>query len=277
MGTLEGQVALVTGCGRYNGMGRAIALALAGAGADVAVTDLVAGGTRNKAEVDVPGDRRDWKGLESLVEEIHAIGRGAVALIGDVGRVDDAERMVAEAVDQLGAIDILVNNAGAPQGPDRGLSWEVPLEAFENVIRINTIGVFLMSTAVVRHLLGRGVPGRIVNISSGAGKRGVPQRAAYCASKFGVTGLTESMALELAEHGITVNAIAPGAMATARQASRLGRAASGKAGAAAPPVPVGRLGEPAEVARAVAFLADPDAGYITGQTISIDGGLGIGI
>ena len=139
------------------------------------------------------------------------------------------------------------------------------------MVRINTIGVFLMSGAVVRHLLGRGAQGRIINISSGAGRRGMARRAAYCASKFAVHGLTESMALELAPHGITVNAIAPGAMDTARQSSREGRGAD----ALPPAVPAGRIGVPDDIARAVVFLADPAADYITGQVLAVDGGVGI--
>ena len=139
-------------------------------------------------------------------------------------------------------------------------------------MRINTTGVFLMSRAVVRHLLDRGAPGRIISISSGAGRRGYARRAAYSASKFAVHGLTESMALELAPHRITVNAVAPGTVATDRQVSRESRAGEG---AVPPPAPVGRLGTPDDIARAVVFLADAAASYITGQILSVDGGIGI--
>lgn len=276
MGALDGQVALVTGCGRYRGLGRGIALALASAGADVALTDIARDGTRNVMEAGEEERAVGWKGLDSVVEEVEELGRRAVALLGDVGRAEDAQRMVDDAADALGAVDILVNNAGAPHGADRTWTWEVPEDAFDAVLRINTKGVFLMSSAVVRHLLGRESSGRIINIASGAGKRGFPQRAAYCASKFAVIGLTQSMAQELASRGITVNAVCPGAMNTARQASRAARAASGDdadAEAAPPVAPVNRLGEPLDVARAVAFLADPDADYITGQSINVDGGL----
>jgi NAD(P)-dependent dehydrogenase (short-subunit alcohol dehydrogenase family) len=272
---LEHHTALVTGCGRRRGLGQAIALALAAAGADVAVSDVARQGRRNDEE---PVDRaeRDWNGLPTLVDEIEALGRRAHAIVGDVGLRADAERMIGEAIHVFGQVDVLVNNAGAPHGADRNWTWEIPEEAFDEVIRINTKGVFLMSAAVVRHLLERGAPGRVVNIASGAGRRGFPQRAAYCASKFGVLGLTQTMALELAPHGITVNAVCPGAMDTSRQSARSAR--SGAAGpgaetAAPPPSPIARLGTPDDVARAVCFLADPAAGYITGQALNVDGGL----
>src|SRR6188472_720926 len=117
MRPLEGLVALVTGCGRYDGLGRSIALSLAWEGAHVAVTDIVATGTTNRAEVGVTDTAAEWNGIESLVEEVRALGVRSVALTGDVGNPDDAQRLVDEAISQLGSVDILVNNAGAPHGP----------------------------------------------------------------------------------------------------------------------------------------------------------------
>lgn len=266
-GPLTGQAALVTGCGRMQGIGRATALALAGAGADVVISDLVASGVHNIAEADDSERAAGWQGLDSLKAEIEALGRRAAVVTGDVSQFDDAERMVAAAIAAMGRLDILVNNAGAPHGADRGWSWEVPEDAFDKVMRINAKGVFLMSTAMVRHLVARAAPGRIVNIASGAGKRGYPKRAAYCASKFAVIGLTQSMAEELGERGITVNAVCPGPIATARQASRQGQAVG------AIRTPVQRLGTPQDVARAVLFLVEPTADYLTGQALNVDGGL----
>ena len=124
---LRGQVALVTGCGRQLGIGRAIALALAREGADVAVSDVVAEGARNASEITGPAPASEWRGVESVVDEIRQLGRRAVASVGDVGRQGDAERMVAEAVAALGRVDILVNNAGAPHGADRDDMWRVPV------------------------------------------------------------------------------------------------------------------------------------------------------
>jgi NAD(P)-dependent dehydrogenase (short-subunit alcohol dehydrogenase family) len=278
VGALDGQVALVTGCGRRRGLGQAIALGLAAAGADVCVTDVAFAGRRNVDEPDDPAEA-SWDGLVTLVAELESLGRRAVALVGDVGMQDAAERMVAEAIAAMGQLDILVNNAGAPHGLDRNWSWLVPEDSFDEVFRVNTKGVFLMSGAVIRHLLERGAPGRIVNIASGAGRRGFPQRAAYCGSKFAVIGLTQAMALEVAGNGITVNAVCPGAIDTARQSARSARSSSAEPGSqtAAPPAsPVPRLGTADDITRTVCFLVDPAAGYVTGQALNVDGGLIMG-
>lgn len=276
MGALEGHTALVTGCGRRAGIGRAVARGLARAGADVAVTDVSAEGRPNAGEADPPD--RDWRGLASVVSEIEALGRRSLALVGDVGGEHDSERLVADACEHLGGLDILVNNAAAPHGPDRDWTWEVPAESFDEVLRVNTKGVFLMSSAFVRHAIDRGATsGRIVNIASVAGLRGFPRRAAYCASKFAAVGLTKVMAEELAERGITVNAACPGAVDTARHEARAARApATGDETAGAAPsertAGVPRLGAPDDVARAVLFLVDPAADGITGQCIVVGGG-----
>jgi NAD(P)-dependent dehydrogenase (short-subunit alcohol dehydrogenase family) len=273
MGTLDGKVAIVTGCARVKGLGRGIALGLAKAGADLVVTDIEPGGTRNPFEAGEAESLAGWKGLESLVEELQGLGRRAVAAIGDIGSKDDVERMVAEGTDYFGKIDILVNNAVAPHGDDRDWIWKVPEEAWDKVFRVNTKGTFLMSTAVTRHFLEHNVQGRIINITSISGRRGYPQRAAYSASKFAVTGLTQSMALELAPYGITVNAISAGPMDTSRSASRTARAEqSDERDFVAASSLVQRLGVPEDIARAVVFLAEPGAGFITGESIIISGG-----
>ena len=275
-GILDGRIALVTGCARMNGLGRAIARALAEAGADVAVTDIATGGAKNALEKSTVEADAGWQGLASVVREVQGFGRRSIALLGDVGDEADAGRMVREAIDQLGRIDILVNNAGAPHGADRNWSWEIPAEAFDTVMRINTRGTFLMSTAVTRHLLLRESGtrgGRIINMSSSSGQRGLQQRAAYCASKFAIIGLTETMALELASKGITVNAVCPGPIATARNESTRARSEAGQdKGLKLDMTPVGRIGRPMDVARAVLWLADPVADFITGQSIAVNGG-----
>lgn len=274
MGSLEGQVALVTGTARYRGLGREIARVLAAAGADLMVTDLDPGGTRNVHESGEAEAEVGWMGLRDLVREIEGFGVRCVSAVGDVGRKADADRMVAEAVAALGKVDILVNNAAAPHGRDRNWTWEVPEEAWDLVMRVNATGAFLMSGAVVRHMLGRNATtGRIINMSSGSGKRGYPQRAAYSASKFAIVGLTQAMAQELASRGITVNAVLPGAMATARQSYEKTDADAPGARSPGMAVPVGRLGEPADIARAVLFLAEPSADYITGECLNVNGGV----
>jgi NAD(P)-dependent dehydrogenase (short-subunit alcohol dehydrogenase family) len=243
---------------------------LATAGADVAVTDVSARGVRNAGEP----EPADADGLEALVDEIRQLGRRSIALTGDVADAADVEAVVTAAVAGLGRVDVLVNNAGAPHGGDRAPSWLVPEPAYDEVMRVNAKGVFLMSGAVIRHLLDRHSRGRIVNIASVAGKVGYPERAVYCASKFAVIGLTQAMAQELAPHGITVNAVCPGAVATDRNTATRHRAATTVDAAAgnAASSPVGRVGEPDDIARAVLYLVDPAASYVTGQSLVVDGG-----
>ena len=279
MGVLDGQIVLITGCARYRGMGRAMSRVLAVAGADLAITDIETSGTRNLGEQGEDEERIGWTGLGSLADEIKGIGRRAMTLLGDVSRRDDAERMVQQTLDQYGRIDVLINNAGAPQGADRNYLWEVPEEAFDLVMDVNAKGNYLMSAAVVRHMLARGGPGRIINIASVAGKVGYLKMAPYCASKFAVIGLTQSLAQELAPHGITVNAICPTAVDTARnQASRARRAASQDQETAATlqlttNTPIGRIAQPDDIANLVLFFASPASEFITGQSVNVSGGL----
>ena len=224
---LDGQVALVTGCGRAKGIGRGVALALARAGADVAVTDVAPTGAPSGGEG--PAGGTSSEGLDRLVAEIADSGRRAMGVLGDVSVKHDVDRLVQAVVEHFGRIDILVNNAAAPFGAERVWTWEVPEEEFDRVMGVNAKGVFLMSSAVIRHMLARGGPGRIINIVSGAGKKGMPRRAMYSASKHAVVGLTQSMAMELAPRGVTVNAVCPGATdTTRRQAAVEAKAASGE-------------------------------------------------
>jgi NAD(P)-dependent dehydrogenase (short-subunit alcohol dehydrogenase family) len=259
---------MVTGCARLSGIGRAVAHALAADGAAVVVTDVVEGGTLNAHEEAEAERSVGWLGLPSLVDELRADGIEAVGLLGDVSVWEDARRLVEEATHAFGHIDILVNNAAAPHGADRGYLWDVPADAFTHVLAVNTAGTFFMSAEVARRLVARGSGGRIVNISSAAGRRGYPQRAAYSASKFAVIGLTQAMALELADRGVTVNAVCPGVVDTSRQQRTVA--------VAGPPVvtssPVGRMGTPQDVARTVQFLASPAADFITGESIMVTGG-----
>src|SRR5712692_826191 len=196
MSEFDGKIVLVTGCGRVRGMGRAISVAFARAGADVIATDIATGGTRNENEEGLEEIRLGWKGLESLATEIEGLGRRGLTLVGDVSLAADTERFVSEALARFGRVDVLVNNAAAPHGADRRLLWEVPEKAWDLVIDVNLKGTFLMSRAVIPHMLSRG-SGRIINMASVSGKRGTARRGAYTASKFGVIGLTQVMAQEL--------------------------------------------------------------------------------
>jgi len=271
----EGKSVLVTGCGRVRGIGRALAVAFARAGADVAATDIAVGGTRNENEEGLEEIRQGWKGLESLAAEVQGLGRRALTLVGDVSRAADAERFVAEALARFGRIDVLVNNAAAPHGADRRLVWEVPEEAWDLVLDVNLKGTFLMSRAVIPHMLSRR-SGRIINMASVSGKRGTPRRGAYTASKFGVIGLTQVLAQELAAHGITVNAICPGSVDTSRRESTSRRERALAEGNPGAPVlglpPTGRVARPDDIARLALFFASEQSDHITGQAWSVDGG-----
>ena len=275
MGEFDGKIVLVTGCGRVRGMGRAIALAFARAGADVVATDIAAGGTRNENEEGLEEIRLGWKGLDSLAGEIQGFGRSVLTLVGDVSRAADAEQFVAEALARFGRVDVLVNNAAAPHGADRRLLWEVPEEAWDLVLDVNLKGTFLMSRAVIPPMLSRRA-GRIINMASVSGKRGTARRGAYTASKFGVIGLTQAMAQELAALGITVNAICPGSVDTSRRESTSRRErALAERDPSAPVLglpPTGRIARPDDIARLALFFASEQCDHITGQAWNVDGG-----
>ena len=255
---------------------RCFAVACARAGADLVVTDVATGGTRNENEEGLEEIRQGWKGLESLAQEIEALGRRVLTLVGDVSRAADAERFVAEALGRFGRIDVLVNNAAAPHGADRRLLWEVPEEAWDLVIDVNLKGTFLMSRAVIPHMLSRG-RGRIINMASISGKRGTPRRGAYTASKFGVIGLTQALAQEVAPHGITVNAICPGSVDTSRRESTARRERVLVERDPNAPVlsmpPTGRIARPDDLAHLALFFASAQSDHITGQAWNVDGGV----
>jgi 3-oxoacyl-[acyl-carrier protein] reductase len=275
VGELDGKIVLVTGCGRVRGMGRAIAVAFARAGADVVATDIAAGGTRNENEEGLEEIRLGWKGLDSLAGEIQGFGRSVLTLVGDVSRAPDAERFVSEALARFGRVDVLVNNAAAPHGADRRLLWEVPEEAWDLVLDVNLKGTFLMSRAVIPHMLSRRA-GRIINMASVSGKRGTARRGAYTASKFGVIGLTQAMAQELGALGITVNAICPGSVDTSRRESTSRRERALAERDPSTPVlglpPTGRIARPDDIARLALFFASDQCDHITGQAWNVDGG-----
>jgi 3-oxoacyl-[acyl-carrier protein] reductase len=275
MSEFDGKIVLITGCARVRGLGRAIAVAFARAGADLVVTDVATGGTRNENDEGLEERRLGWNGLESLAGEIEGLGRRVLTVVGDVSRAADAERFVAEALARFGRIDVLVNNAAAPHGADRRLVWEVPEEAWDLVLDVNLKGPFLMSRAAIPHMLSRR-SGRIINMASVSGKRGTSRRGAYTASKFGVIGLTQVLAQELASHGITVNAICPGSVDTSRResTSRRERAlAEREPGASMLTLPpTGRVARPDDIARLALFLASEQSDHITGQAWNVDGG-----
>ncbi|WP_286202836.1 SDR family NAD(P)-dependent oxidoreductase [Rhizobium lusitanum] len=241
--SLEGQNAVVTGSGR--GIGRAIALVLAARGAAVAVWDLNA------------------EGAEQTATEIRKAGGKAIAMPGDSA---DAETVVASATrtrKELGPVTILVNNAG--------ISSYVPFtqmteETWDRIIGVNLKGPFLVTKEFVSDMLEAGW-GRIINISSSSAQSGAPAMAHYAASKGGVIGFTKALAIEFADKGITVNNVPPGFIDTP-----LVREGPIDVEAAAKTMPMKRAGQPEDIAYAVAYLASREASYVTGQTISVNGG-----
>lgn len=242
--SLDGRVAMVTGCNK--GLGQAIAVALAEAGADI-----------------VGVNRRD---AEQTRERIEALGRRYLNLEAQLGQ-DREEDIVARAIDDLGHIDILINNAGTIR---RAPALEFSEADWDEVMNVNLKAAFFLSQHVARHLVERKAPGRIVNIASVLSFQGGIRVPSYTASKSGILGLTRLMANEWAAHGITVNAIAPGYMATdntqalrddeTRSIEILGR------------IPAGRWGTPDDLAGAAIFLCSDAAGYVNGHALAVDGG-----
>jgi NAD(P)-dependent dehydrogenase (short-subunit alcohol dehydrogenase family) len=206
------------------------------------------------------GYSRD-KEAADLFRETHP---GSSVHQGDIGVVEDCERVISEVLGQHGRLDVLVNNAGITA--DKTVRRMTPHD-WDRVVQVNLSGAFYLSRAILQHMLDRG-SGRIINISSIIGESGNIGQANYAAAKAGLFGLTMSLAQETARKGITVNSVAPGYVSTEMVAA-VPQAALEKVIAK---IPAGRLGEPDEIARVVEFLADPDSGFITGQIYSVNGG-----
>ncbi len=233
---LSNKVALITGSGR--GIGKTIAMKLAGAGANIVINDI-----------------GEASAVESVADEIRALGRESLAVVADISSAADVDRMVAETIDKLGRIDILVNNAGITR--DR-LLIRMTDEEWDMVMAVNLKSVFLCTRAVLKHMTKQR-SGRIISMASIVGIMGNAGQANYAAAKAGIIGFTKTIAKEAAPRGITVNAIAPGFIDT-QMTQQLSDA---QKDALKQRIPLGTLGTPDDVAEAVAFLASEEAGYIT--------------
>jgi 3-oxoacyl-[acyl-carrier protein] reductase len=267
------RVALVTGCGKRDGMGRAIARTLAASGTAVVVTDKRPGGVPNMRQEVVGTSDGDWGGLDALAAEIEGSGGTVTSVLGDISAAEDARRMVDEAAAWRGRLDILVNVAAAPQGLDRQDIEDVPIDVWDQVIAINLRGTYLMARFAVPHMRAQRW-GRIINISSQAGQVAAPRSTAYSASKAGVLGFTRALSADVAPWGITVNAIAPGMVATSRSVLSVDPSldVDAEIKRRGSMLAVGRPGYPEDIANAVAYLASEGSGYMTGQVLILDGG-----
>ena len=247
---LTGKTALVTGGSR--GLGRAIALALAGQGADVAVN------YRGNADA-----------AEEVAQQVTALGRRSLTIQGDTSTGRDAcEAIVKAALDGLGSIDILVNNAGITRD---NLLMRMDADEWDAVIDTNLSGPFWMTRAIARPML-KARSGRIINMSSAAGRMGNAGQANYAAAKAGLIGLTKTTARELASRGITCNAIAPGLIETDLTADLPEAATEALKGL----TPLGYIGSVDDVAAAAVYFASDEARYVTGQVLGVDGGIVMG-
>jgi glucose 1-dehydrogenase len=246
---MQGKIALVTGSGQ--GIGRAVAVRLAQEGAKVIVNDL-----------------HDDTRAEQTLADVRAAGSDGCIVAGDVSVTEVGRQLIARGIQQMGRIDVLVNNAGVEHNAS---FLDVTDEDYDRVLDINLKGAFFITQAFVAHLRDTQRGGRIVNISSVHEELPFPHFTSYCASKGGMKMMMRNLAIELAPLGITVNNVAPGAVGTAINDKLLHNPA--QLNALLGNIPLKRLGKPLDVANAVLFLASPEADYITGTTLYVDGGL----
>jgi len=272
---LTGKVALITGAARYRGIGRAIALRLADDGADI----VVCGRPRAPASFPAHEQEMGWRGVASLAEEIRQKGRRALAVDCDVTKKEQVVAMIDAVKSQFGRLDIIVNNAGVPSNAGSSPILDTDEDVWYETMDVNVNGVFLVTKYGGRLMRDCGNGGAIVMIASLAGRVGLQDYGAYCASKFGVIGFTQQLALELAGIGIRVNCVSPGSHDTDMMDGTIARATEKyhlPDGSFRQQlenfIPMGRQGKVSELAAVVSFMCSSDASYVTGQTINVDGG-----
>ena len=266
---LEGKVAVVTGAGRMRSIGRQIAVAFGRVGANVVIT-----GTGRDPSAFPPGEQAvGWRDIEAVAEEIEALGARALPVVSDVGDEGAVRSLLDRTVAEFGRVDFVINNAAAARGPDRVPVIDMPIEAWDTVIRVNLRGTFLMSKIFGRYLVDRGEGGAIINISSIAGKMLPPNACAYAASKTGVQALAAGMSGELGPYGIRVNAICPGVIDTFRMddvprgSEQWQQMIDG--------IPLRRPSAGEDVPALTLFLCSKQGSWITGQSINVDGGMAV--
>ncbi|HJP28703.1 MAG TPA: SDR family NAD(P)-dependent oxidoreductase [Dehalococcoidia bacterium] len=263
---LKGKVAIVTGAGRMRGIGRGTAVVLARMGANVVVT----GTGRDPGTF--PQDEKDagWRDIHSTAEQVESYGVKALPLISNITDEDDVQKMVDTTVAEFGSLDIIVNNAAAPYGNDRVSVLDMRADVFKTVIEVKVLGTFYACRAAVAQMIKQGEGGRVVNLSSTMGKSGRANTSAYNAANFAVDGFTQALSKEVGEHAITVNSVCPGLTETSRL-DPMGR--TGRWDARIVEIPLLRAGSDEEVGELIGFLCSPRAGYITGQSLNINGGV----
>ena len=270
---LKGKVAVITGSGRSEGLGAAMARRLAAEGCRIVISDIgQSAGPETPPEAIGASDE-----MNAMVEELRGLGAEAVAIACNVMEEAQVQALIDQSVDHFGRIDILVNNAGI--GYIMKPIVEMETSDWDAVLGVNLRGVFLCTRAAARQMIRQGEGGRIINIASQAAKSGFPFAAGYCSSKHGLVGLTRVSAIEMGQHGITVNAICPNHVTTGLGAwqneyfsKALGLSLDEYMAAMKNRIPLGRPGLQDDTAKACAFLCSDQAVYITGEAMNVSGG-----
>ena len=270
MTDLSGKAALVTGAGRYRGIGRDTALALARAGADVAVT-----GTGRSPDT-FPDDEKaiGWRDIESVADEVRAMGRRAATIVADLGDPAQATGIVEQTISELGSVDILVNNAAFAMAGDRVPVIELDDALWHRVLDIKVHGSYYASKAAAKAMIRQGTGGSIVMVSSIAGKIQPRNFAAYVVSNMSLQGLAGSLSKELGEYQINVNAVCPGVIDTSRWDNKRENTPGGRDEweRLETNIPMGRAGTGVDVANMIVYLCSEEGKWVSGQSINIDGG-----